>query len=104
MEDDSTIISKGKGTINLEHGIFFDVLYVPSLASNLLSVYKMTHIEVPKRVTLNLNDVEISNITSGKLIATSLANHHAKSYEFSQFVADAKPTNLMNHGNDVSRL
>ena len=51
MGDDSQIILKGKGTIKLEHGIFFNVLYVPSLASNMLSVYQMTHIGVPKRVT-----------------------------------------------------
>ena len=36
MGDDSTIISKGQGTINIEHGYFSNVLYVPSLASNLL--------------------------------------------------------------------
>ena len=39
MGDDSHIILKGKGTVKLEHGSFFDVLYVPSLASNMLSVY-----------------------------------------------------------------
>ena len=48
MGDDSTIISKGKGTLNIEHGSFFDVMYVPSLASNILSVYKMNHTRVPK--------------------------------------------------------
>ena len=53
MGDDSAIISKGKGTVKLEHGSFFDVLYVPSLASNLLSVYQMTHTKVPKRVTFS---------------------------------------------------
>ena len=57
MGDDSTIILKGRGTVNLEHGTFFDVLYVPSLASNLLSVYQMTHTRVPKRVTFSPNDV-----------------------------------------------
>ena len=36
MGDDSTIISKGQGTVNLEHGYFSNVLHVPSLASNLL--------------------------------------------------------------------
>ena len=60
MGDGSQIISKGKGTVKLEHGSFFDVIYVPSLASNLLSVYQMTHIGVPKRFTFKLNDVEIS--------------------------------------------
>ena len=37
--DDSTIILEGQGTVDLEHGYFSNVLYVPSLASNLLSVY-----------------------------------------------------------------
>ena len=57
MGDDSTIILKGQGTINLEHGYFSNVLYVPSLASNLLSVYQMIHTRVPKRVSFIPNDV-----------------------------------------------
>ena len=68
MQDDSTIISKGQHTIKLENDSFFNVLYVPSLASNLLSVYQMTHTRVPKRVTFIPNDVEITNIASGKLV------------------------------------
>ena len=84
--------------------IFSNVLYVPSLASNLLSVYQMTHTGVPKRVSFIPNDVEIIELASGKLVAKGLANHHAKSYEFSHFVADAKPTALLTHGNEVSRL
>ena len=32
------------------------------------------------------------------------ANHHAKGYEFCHFVADANPTALLNHGNEVSKL
>ena len=104
MGDDSTIISKGKGTVYLEHGSFFDVLYVPSLASNILIVYQMTHTGVPKRVNLSPNDVEITEIASRKLIATCIENHHAKAYEFSQFVADAKPTALMTHRKEVTRL
>ena len=39
MGNNSQIRSKGKGYIKLEHGKFKDVLYVPSLAANLLSVY-----------------------------------------------------------------
>ena len=104
MGNDSHIILKGKGTVKLEHGIFFDVLYVPSLASNILSVYQMTHTGVPKRVTFSPNDVEISEIASEKCFATGLANQHAKAYEFSHFVADAKPTSLLTHGNEGSRL
>ena len=42
MGDYFQIVLNGKGTVNLEHGSFYDVFYVPSLASNLLSVYQMT--------------------------------------------------------------
>ena len=59
---------------------------------------------VPKRVYFIPNYVEIIELASGKLIAKGLANHHAKSYEFSHFVADVKPNALLTHGNEVSRL
>ena len=75
-------------------------MYSSSLASNLLSVYQMTHTRVPKRVSLSPNDVEITEIASRK----GIANHHAKAYEFSHFVADAKPIALLTHGNEVIRL
>ena len=64
----------------------------------------MTHTGMPKRVYFIPNYVEIIEIASGILIAKGLANHHAKSYEFSHFVANAKPTALLTHGNEVSRL
>ena len=98
MGDDSTILSEGQGMVDLENGYFSNVLYVLSLASNILSVYQMTHIGVPKRVSFSPNDVEITDLASGKLIAKGLANDHARAYEFSHFVADAKPTALLTHG------
>ena len=60
-------------------------LYVPCLASNFLIVYQMTHNRVPKQVNFIPNDVEINEIASGKLVATSLANHHAKPTSFPNF-------------------
>ena len=60
MGDESTITSERQGTVDIEHGYFSNVLYVPSLASNLLSVYQMTHTGVPKRVLFSLDDVEIT--------------------------------------------
>ena len=59
MGDDSQVSSKGKCTIHIEHGSFKNVIYVPSLASNLLSVYQMTHTSFPKRVVFSPNDVDI---------------------------------------------
>ena len=60
MGDDSTIILEGQGTVDLENGYFSNVLYVPSLASNILSVYYMTHTRVPKRISFIPNDFEIT--------------------------------------------
>ena len=48
MGDDTQIQVEGKGSIKLKHGVFKDVLYVPSLAVNLLYVYYMTHTVPPK--------------------------------------------------------
>ena len=43
LGDDSLTKILGKGRIDLDHGQFRNVLYVPGLASNLLLVYQMTH-------------------------------------------------------------
>ena len=65
MGDDSQVSSKGNGTIHLEHGSFKNVLYVPSLTSNLLSIYQMPHISFPKIAVFSPNDVEIYEIDMG---------------------------------------
>ena len=104
MGDDSIIITEGQGTVNLEHGFFSNVLYVPSLPSKLLSVYQMKHMGVPKRDSFHLDDEEIIELASKKLVAKGLANHHVKAYEFFDFVTDAKPNALLTHGNEVSGL
>ena len=63
LGDDSLTDSLGKGRIDLDHGKFSNVLYVPCLASNLLSVYQMTHIGSPKKVIFSPDDVEIIEIS-----------------------------------------
>ena len=67
------------------------MLFVPSLASNLLSVYQMTHIGSPKRVIFGPNSVEITDISTGNIIAKGVANHASKAYEFSHFMPPSEP-------------
>ena len=86
LGDDSLTDSLGKGRIDLDHGQFNNVLYVPGLSSNLLSVYQMTHIRSPKKVIFSLDYVEITEILNGKFIAKGVFYHTSKVYKFFHFL------------------
>ena len=85
MGDDTQIQVEGKGIVKLEHEVFKNFLYVPSLEANMLSVYQMTNTGSPKRVVFEPDLVEISNISIGNMIVEGVANHASKEYEFSHF-------------------
>ena len=91
MGNRSKVQSKGKGSIKLEHGKFKDVLYVPSLVANQLSVYQMTHAGSPKRVIFGPDSVEITDISTGNIIAKGPTNHSSKAYDFSHFLPFLDP-------------
>ena len=86
MGDDSRIPTAGRGTIRAKHGVFRDVLYVPSLATNLLYVYQMTHTVSPKQVVFGPNLVEITKISTRELVVKVIADHASKAYIFSHFI------------------
>ena len=67
MGDDSQIPIARRGTIRAKHGVFRDVLYVPSLAANLLSFYQMTHTGSPKQVVFGPDSMEIKKSQLGSL-------------------------------------
>ena len=105
LGDDSLTDSLDKGRIDLDHGKFSNVLYVPSLASNLLSVYQMTHTGSPKKVIFSLDDVDITEISNGKVIAKGVVDHTSKVYMFSYFVPYySNPSALLIHTNEESKL
>ena len=60
MGYDSQISAAGIGSVKIHHGEFKNVLYIPSLATNLLSLYQMTHTCSPKRVTFDSGSIEIT--------------------------------------------
>ena len=59
MGDDSKIPAVERVSIKLDHGQFENVLYLPSLATNLLPVYQMSHTGSPKQVVFGPDSVEI---------------------------------------------
>ena len=88
----------------MKHGEFKNLLYVPSLAANLLSVYQMTHTGSPRRVTFDSEIVEITEKYTGKLIEKGIANHSTKAYEFSHFLLVSPPTTLLSHANNTNQI
>ena len=91
MGDDSQIPIVGRGSLKIQHGEFKNVLYEPSIATNLLYVYQMTHTSSPKQVVFGPGSVEITNISTGNIIAKGVAHHASKSYEFSHFIPYSVP-------------
>ena len=43
MGDNSAVAATGKGRVQFEDGSFENVLHIPRLSVNLISVYQMTH-------------------------------------------------------------
>ena len=68
MGDESQIPIAGRGSVKIQHGDFKNVLYVPSLTTNLLSIYQMNYTDSSKRVTFDSDLVEITKKVTGKLI------------------------------------
>ena len=76
------------------------MLYVPGLASNLLLVYQMIHTGSPKKVIFSLDDVEITEISNGKVIAKGVVDHTSEVYKFSNFLPYSNPSTLLIHANE----
>ena len=91
MGDDIKIQTEGNGSIKLEHGVFNNVLYVHSLAANLLFVFQMTHTGSLKQVVFGPESMDISNILTRNIIVKGVANHASKAYELSHFFPYSSP-------------
>ena len=104
MGDESQIPTIGKGSVKIQHGEFKNVLYVPSLVSNLVYVYQMTHTGSPKRVTFDSESIEIIEKSIGKIIVKGIANHATKAYEFSHFLLVSPPITLLTHVNNTNKI
>ena len=104
MGDESHIPVARRGSIKIQHGEFKNVLYVPSLIVNMLSVYHMNRTGSPKRVTFDFDSVGITKKSAGNIIAKGFANHASNPYEFSHFLHVSHPTALLTHANFTSNL
>jgi hypothetical protein len=103
MGNDTHVLVCGKGVIDLEHGYFQNVLQVPSLSTNLLSIYQITHSGSKKQVVFTPEPVVISDISNKSKVAVGVADHKYRLHSFSHFIPNSSPTLLQTH-REVSRL
>ena len=104
MGYDSQILAAGKGTIRANHGVFKYVLYVPSLVDNVLYVYQITHTGFPKQVLFGPDSVEITNISTGEIVAKGITDHASKAFHFSHFMSFSVPTSSQLPFEDVEGI
>ena len=80
MGDDTPIKVCGKGRVDLDNGCFENVLNVPKLSINLLSVYQITHSGTGKQVVFTPDSVVISEMKDGSTVVVGEVDHHARLY------------------------
>jgi transposase InsO family protein len=80
------------------------VLHVPSLKTNLLSIFHITHSGSGRKVEFTPNSAVITDISTGSQIAHGIADHGSHLYFFSHFVPKYISTVFLSQSNDIIRL
>ena len=94
----------GKGNLEMEDGEFQNVLYVPNLRSNLLSIYQITHLGDGHRVEFLLDSVKVHNLKDNSLVTVGKVNDHKRLYSFYHFMAKSSSKALLHQSNSNIKL
>ena len=76
----------GKGIVDLEGGCFTNVLHVPSLSTNTLSIYQITHSSSGRKFEFTPDSTVITDISTSAQLAHGIEDHGSRLYFFSHFV------------------
>ena len=103
--DDRSLSVVGYGTIQVDNGHFNDVLCVPSLSCNLLSVYQITHSGEGKTIEFSPHQVVIKDLKSLKnVLATEIVDDITRLYKFDNFGSSSFPSVFVSLSDDLSKL
>jgi WD40 repeat protein len=103
MGENSFVKVTDKGRIELTNESFENVLHVPKLSINHLSVYQMTNSSTRNKVVFTPNSMDIYDMQTNSKVATSEVNHQSRLYTFSEFV-EPDSTLLLTHVDESSRI
>jgi hypothetical protein len=101
--DDRSLSVIGSGKVQVHNGHFNDVLCVPSLSCNLLSVYQITHSSEGKTVKFSPHQVVIKDLKYPKhVLATGIVDDIIRLYKFDNFGSSSFSSFLVAHSDDLS--
>jgi hypothetical protein len=86
MGDNSPVEVTDKGRIELTNRSFKNVLHVPKIFVNILSMYQMKKYGTGKRVIFTPDAVDIYDMQTNSRVATGEVNHQSRLYTFSEFI------------------
>ena len=103
--DNRSLSVVGTRTVHIDNGQFNDVLCVPTLSYNLLSVYQITHSGEGKIVEFSPHDVVIKDLRDPRqILATGIADDSTRLYKFHNFGSSNLPSVFVAHNDEVSKL
>jgi hypothetical protein len=103
--DDRYLSVVGSGTVQIDNGHFNDVLCVPSLSCNLLSVYQITHSSEGKTIEFSPHQVVINDLKDHKhVLATGIVDDITKLYKFDNFGSSSFSSVFVAHSDYLSKL
>jgi hypothetical protein len=103
--DDKSISVVGTGKVQVDNGHFKDVLCVPSISCNLLSMYQITHSGEGKTVEFSSHQVVIKDLKyHNRVPATEIVDDITWLYKFDNFGSSSFPSTFVAHRNDLRKL
>jgi hypothetical protein len=103
--DDISLSVEGSRTIQVENGHFNDVLCVPSLSCNLLSVYQITHLGEGKTVEFSPHQVVIKDLKYPKHVLTiGIDDDITRLYKFDNFGSSYFSSVFVSHSDDLREI
>jgi hypothetical protein len=103
MGDNSPVEVTDKGSIELTNESFENVLHVPKLSINLLSVYQMKNFGAGNKFIFTPNAVDIYHMQTNSRVAIDEVNHQSILYTFSEFI-EPDSSLLLTHVDESSRI
>jgi hypothetical protein len=86
MGDDTPVAVEGEWRVELYNGSFENVLHVPNISMNLLSVYQIA--QKGKKVEFTSDSVSLIDMHDNSIIAIGEVDHKSRFYKFTKFSED----------------